>query len=1533
VNQDSSLYLDEQHSDSYGIDLLSIALIGPDEDRRKAVAGALARCQSGETREFFSYPASLDDVPRMLEQHYDIVIIDLDSLPEYALELVESICANSPATVMVFSEKTDAELLVRCMRAGAREFLTLPLAQSTMAEALVRASARRSAVRPAAPKKALGRLLVFLGAKGGDGVTTLACNFAVSVAQESGQSTLLIDLDLPLGDAALNLGVAAEYSTINALQNASRLDASFLSTLLVKHSSGVSVLAAPGKFPQFPASNEAIDKLISVARQEFENVIVDMGSRLDLMGTCLFKDGATIYLVIQAGIAGLRNSNRLISQYFSTEVPKLEIVLNRYQSRQGVAEEGVTKALTRPANWKIPNDYAAVRRMQHTAIPLALEDSPISRLIRQMARTACGLPATPEKGSGFSLKKISRSISAKISTSEETPAFTPPAPAPEPEKAVSAIAAPQPDAAANIPTKPVDTAPAAAVPAAETPAQTAPEDAASRTPAEEAAAGAPGSEGAPSKPAEPETRTYKGATYVRGEDGQWHLQRTPTGEVIPETPVIAWSTPAPIAYGTLLGATQLNAMASVPGTFTYNPSVGDVLPVGVNTLTVDFTPADAAAYTTAQATVQLTVTQAAPAITWPAPAPIFVRTALGAAELNATASVPGTFVYTPAAGDVLPAGVHTLSVTFTPDDAVGYTQAQASVSLTVTQATPIITWPAPASIAYGTALGANQLNATASVPGTLVYSPAAGDVLSAGVRTLSVTFTPEDAEGYTTAQATVSLTVTQATPIITWPAPAPISQGAELSSAQLNATSLVSGTFVYAPAAGEVLAEGTHTLSTTFTPADAADYAAVQASASLTVTKAAPEIVRPEPAAISRDAVLSAAPLIVEAQPEPPALTPLVEAPELAAPVAPAVPVAPVAPAKPALRKAAAKTPAQPRVKAPKKAPVKAPAKPAVEAAVVAPAEPTAEAPLKAAVAAPAITPAKVLDAAPAVTPAKVLTEAPVKAPAKPPVEIPAKAPVKAAAKAEVKAPVKAREKAPPKARAKAHAKAHATPLAEMPAAPSADVPVTAIVKAGAPKSPIEVGPGLDLMGSAVFEDGTTIYLVMQPGSAGVPNSNRLVSQFFAAGGPKPDFVINRFEPRSQGVPEGQTSTALTRPAYSPISGLIGQMARPASDLPATPEKKSSFSLKGLGRSIWSKISPAEKAPSFTQLGLKDDQENAAPAHGPTLSDLTATLPAKPVPAPPPSASFAAPTQMPFTPAQAVDRTEPAAASRAAGQSASTPKHHEPETRIYRGATYVKGADGQWHLRKPDAGEVKKETPHKAWTMPAPAASSPVPGAAEPGAKPEPLPAKAAPVEAKEPVLVPAPEQKPEPKEIPAKAPVEPPVKAAQKPALKAPAKRLAKPAPRPLKKAPAKPPVKAAQKPVAKAPAKRTAKAASKPQAKAPVKKLVKPAPKPPAKALVKKLVKAAQKLSAKAPAKRLVKPAPKPPAKTLAKRSNKKADTKLPAKAPARKPAPARKKPVSAPKRKPSKAVKPPQPAVQKPAPQPVVVQLPASEPAKLS
>ena len=194
------------------------------------------------------------------------------------------------------------------------------------------------------------------------------------------------------------------------------------------------------------------------------------------------------------------------------------------------------------------------------------------------------------------------------------------------------------------------------------------------------------------------------------------------------TPTISWSNPAAITYGTPLGGTQLDATASTAGTFAYTPTNGTLLPSRhakpLGDVHADGRRLD---YTTATNSVSINVTDATPTIIWSNPAAITYGTPLGAMQLDATASTAGTFVYSPASGTVLLAGNgQTLSVTFTPADTVDYTAATEGVSINVAQAAPTITWATPTAIAYGTTLGATQLDASASVAGTYAYAPAAG---------------------------------------------------------------------------------------------------------------------------------------------------------------------------------------------------------------------------------------------------------------------------------------------------------------------------------------------------------------------------------------------------------------------------------------------------------------------------------------------------------------------------------------------------------------------------------------------------------------------------------------------------------------------------------------------------------------------------------------------------------------------------------------------------------------------------------------
>jgi hypothetical protein len=586
----------------------------------------------------------------------------------------------------------------------------------------------------------------------------------------------------------------------------------FLSKLLVKHRSGISVLAAPSKVPKVQASNEAIDKLMKAARADFENVIVDVGSRLDLMDTQLFKDASTIYLVTQAGISELRNSNRVITEYFNRDSPRLEVVINRYEPNSlGLTDEHITKALNRPVQWKIPDDFAAARQIQNSTAQSTPADSPISRLIRQMARASRGLPPIQEKPTGFRLRGLGRGNVEKASIPEEpqAPGATPTIDwhAPEPINYGTRLNTTQLNATASALGTFVYTPGAGYV-----------------------------------LPAGTHTLW---TTFTPLEGGNTTpVQAAVSITVAKATPTVNWPTPPPITCGAALSDEHLNASASVAGSLVYSPAAGEVLPAGKHKLTATFTPTDSANYTSVQAAVMATVAKSTPAVSWTAPAPITGGTPLSSEQLNASATIPGKFVYSPAAGDLLSVGKHTLSVTFYPTDSNGYAEATATVVLAVTRSVPAIAWPAPEPITYGTKLSKVHLDASASVPGKFVYTPGEGAVLTAGTHTPYVTFTPADSAGYLPAHAAITLTVVKAEPPINWDSPAPISAGSPLTAGQLNASSRVPGNFTFKPAIGAMLPAGDHLLSLVFTPTDADNWNTVHATVSITVTKAVPATVK-----------------------------------------------------------------------------------------------------------------------------------------------------------------------------------------------------------------------------------------------------------------------------------------------------------------------------------------------------------------------------------------------------------------------------------------------------------------------------------------------------------------------------------------------------------------------------------------------------------------------------------------------------------------------------------------------------------------
>jgi hypothetical protein len=362
-----------------------------------------------------------------------------------------------------------------------------------------------------------------------------------------------------------------------------------------------------------------------------------------------------------------------------------------------------------------------------------------------------------------------------------------------------------------------------------------------------------------------------------------YLDTSGLTEVGPDTVAVD---PVNITYGTALANSQLNGIAtdssgaSIPGTFTYTSPPGSPLSAGNDqSEAVTFTPSNTS-LPQESGTVIVNVAQATPTISNVTPiVNITYGTALDNTQLSGTATVPGTFVYTSAAGRVLHTGTgQSESITFIPTDTTDYTSVSSTVTVNVAQATPTVTVN-PVNISYGTPLDNSQLSGTATftvggksvnVPGTFAYTSAeVGTVLNGGnAQTEAVTFTPQDTTDYTTVSSNVTVNVsTHATPAVAIN-PVNITYGTALDNSQLSGTAIftipgkivvVPGTFTYTSAeVGTVLNAGNaQSEAVTFTPSDTKTYATVSSNVIVNVAQATPAISNVNPVSITYGTALA----------------------------------------------------------------------------------------------------------------------------------------------------------------------------------------------------------------------------------------------------------------------------------------------------------------------------------------------------------------------------------------------------------------------------------------------------------------------------------------------------------------------------------------------------------------------------------------------------------------------------------------------------------------------------------------------------
>ena len=279
------------------------------------------------------------------------------------------------------------------MRSGANEYLAWSFAEAGAAltdsfqTALKRTVDRH---RPGKDSTRSGVTLSFFGAKGGAGTTTLAVNSAIDIARLSKRPTLIVDLHQFVGEVALFLGVRPRFTLIDALDNLHRMDQEFMRELVVKHKSGLDILAGGDQIDRpGPHDAAAVEQLLQQLSRSYDFIIIDAGVVTGGVADVAVFAADTIYLVANPDIASVRNAHRIVDRFEQLGAGKdrLRVLLNRMSDQNQIGPKQIEMTLGHKLHMMFPSDYSVVSAAMNSGVPLALTNhSDLAARFEQLTR-------------------------------------------------------------------------------------------------------------------------------------------------------------------------------------------------------------------------------------------------------------------------------------------------------------------------------------------------------------------------------------------------------------------------------------------------------------------------------------------------------------------------------------------------------------------------------------------------------------------------------------------------------------------------------------------------------------------------------------------------------------------------------------------------------------------------------------------------------------------------------------------------------------------------------------------------------------------------------------------------------------------------------------------------------------------------------------------------------------------------------------------------------------------------------------------
>ena len=383
--------------------VLRLAIVDPDDSSRENLKSMLMGMDmiwleaEASRYEFFA------DV--VAQTNPDIGVVAIDADPDNALKLVTRLSENSPeCAVLVVSSSNDGNLILKSMRAGAKEFLPLPVRLEDLLAALGRISDRRFGKGDTKPRGC--QVLAIAGATGGVGSTSVAVNLGCALARDERNSVVLVDLDLSLGDADVFLDTIPDYTLVDVAQNVTRLDFALLKRSLTKHSSGLFLLPRPVQLEDTSlVTPEDLQRVIGLLKATFTHMVFDLSKSYTPIDQVALQAASEILLITQLDLPCLRNIVRLMSSFSQMDgmADKVKIVVNRVGLDSGhITLKKAKDTIGRDIFWQLPNDFRTVIEARNNGVPL-IEQAPkasVTQSFTSMAEalTTGGEPSEQQAG-------------------------------------------------------------------------------------------------------------------------------------------------------------------------------------------------------------------------------------------------------------------------------------------------------------------------------------------------------------------------------------------------------------------------------------------------------------------------------------------------------------------------------------------------------------------------------------------------------------------------------------------------------------------------------------------------------------------------------------------------------------------------------------------------------------------------------------------------------------------------------------------------------------------------------------------------------------------------------------------------------------------------------------------------------------------------------------------------------------------------------------------------------------------------------